>query len=173
MRIEPNSFDYVQNIFEQTLQETESAGKAVSLRAFWRRWLAYFLKGVAVFGGIAIAAGLNKEAAHFVGIAIAVAVAIDGLFLNHTKLLAATKGASAYKYLLKDIRNEHQKKLAPILAKKADDLTAAMEKLTELNLSLKDRLDSESKTIDQALNEVDIKALNSLSLDLERKAGSG
>jgi SMC proteins Flexible Hinge Domain len=127
--------------------------------------LAFFLKGVAVFGGLAFAAGLKGPIAHVVGIAIAVAIAIDALLFNHVRLVVVTKADQAYKNLLKDTKNKHVIGLSPILKLKETGQTAkAQDQASEFLLSLKKELDKKSGEIEKALDAINIKSLESLAL---------
>jgi hypothetical protein len=53
---------------------------------------------------------------------------------------------------------------------KKTDAEGAKDQLNELNGSLKGRIDAESKKIDLAIDETDVKALDGLSLDRERQS---
>ncbi len=161
-----SNFEFIQKIFGDKYSEVEATAGKVHSEAMFRRGLAYLLKGIAAFGGLAITAGVPKDVAHGIGIIIAVAIAVDGLFLNHMRLIAVVKADKAYKYLLRDVRDDHQVAQAPMLG--IADENTKLSKLSDLNLSFKTRLDKESKIIDMALDEVDIKALNALSVDTEK-----
>ena len=169
MSSDANEFEYVQRIFEETFEETAERKKTVHSEMVWRRGLAYGLKAIPVFGGIAIAVGVKGWLPHAIGIAIMVAVAVDGFVVNHARLITVSQADKAFKRLLKNVRNAHQVALGPILGlKKAGD-PSFEAKLNELNRSLKQQLDSESDKIEQALDEMDLKALNALSLEEYRK----
>lgn len=171
MSLDGNSFEYVQNIFDQAYQAGEADKKKIHAEAMWRYWLAFSLKAIGIFGGIAIAAGIPQSWAQGVGITISVAVGVDSLLLNHIRLQAVSKADKAFKWLLLDVVNEHQNNLGPILQiKESGQEPEAKAKLTELNMRLKNRLDQESRKIGQALDEVDLKALDSLSLEAEQRA---
>ena len=167
---QPESWEYVQKIFEDSWNEASARKQEIHRNVRWRKSVAYFLKGVAVFGGIAIAAGLPEQIAHGVGIAITVAVALDALVTNQVKLVTLAKADNAYKYLLRDTANEHSNKLTKIVSLKKTDAEGATDQLNELNGSLKGRIDAESKKIDLAIDETDVKALDGLSLDRERQS---
>jgi hypothetical protein len=169
---EGNAFSFYQKIFDDSYNQVASTKKKIHGEALFRRGLGYLLKGIAVFGGITIAAGVPEKAAHAIGIAITVVVALDGLLSSHLRLITLTKADHAYKHLLKDTENEHGLKLAPILVLKETDENAAKAQLNELNSSLKKRLDAEAKKIEIAIDETDVKALDALSLEAERRQTS-
>jgi hypothetical protein len=166
---QPDSWEYVQKIFGDSWNQGKIRRDEIRRNVLCRKSAAYFLKGVAVFGGIAIAAGLPETVAHGVGIAITVAVALDYLVTNQVKLVTFTKAYNAYKHLLRDTANEHSTKLAQILSLKKTDPERAKEQLNKLNVSLKGRIDAESKKIELAIDETDVKALDALSLEKERQ----
>lgn len=168
-----DGWEFVQKIFQDSWTLAKENKEKVHRDALQRKWTAYGLKAVAVFGGIAIAAGLPETAAHLVGVAITIAISLDAMFSNHVKLVTATKADNAYKYLLRDVQNEHSTKLAPILILKKSNPTEAQRQLSELNTALKQRLDGESKTIEIAIDEADVKALTALSLDSDRQSRRG
>src|SRR5437868_10575213 len=96
MSMPANSFKHAQDQFEGEYNRVRSVAKWKGIRAWARRVVAYGFKILAVMGGIAVAAGISKEAAQIVGIAIAVVVALDGIFSNHVRLLASVEAKHAY-----------------------------------------------------------------------------
>lgn len=160
-----NDFEYAQKQFAESYAEVQAAKKRVHIEAIWRKGLAYLLKGIAVFGGVVIAiSGKEGTPAHVIGAAITVAIVIDGFLLNHVRLIAVTKADTAYKYLLKDIKVKHEDGLTPILTLKKTDEPKAVKQGIELNGSLKKELNSKSREIEKALDDVNFKALDNLAL---------
>src|SRR5690348_6951517 len=98
-----DSTAYLQEQFGAEYQEAEGARKAVEREAKRRRALAYGFKAIAVLGGVVLAAGLVPPVSQFLGFAIATAVAIDGLFSNHMRLITTVKATQAYSKLLKSV----------------------------------------------------------------------
>ena len=81
---------------------TDISDYLASLRAKTktRKILAYVLKAIAVFGGIAIGVGFSEIVAQAIGITIAVAVGIDVLFTNQkTLVIYATASLAIENYL--------------------------------------------------------------------------
>jgi len=150
--------EFQQIRFKEDYDAAKIAAKKLSHEATYRRVTAYVLKGIAVFGGIAVAAGLRGHWSQGIGILISVAVTADGLFANHKRLLMVTKAANAYSLLLETISHRYDQALAPILADKARELGKMIS-------SASDMLFAEKKKIDVALQGDDLKLLNSLSVE--------
>jgi hypothetical protein len=166
----PNPLEYAQNTFEAALNEAGNERRPLWRESVWRRGVAYGLKGVAVFGGLAIASGLADAYAHAIGIAIAGAVAVDGFFSNHVAMVLATRSAQAYDATIKRVRRIHQQELTPILELQRTDPGAAHSKLLDLLGRLTKQLHDDSADIEEAVRESRLGRLKSLSLDTERAA---
>jgi hypothetical protein len=163
-----NAVEYAQNAFAIAFRETEQARLPLRRSSIWRRFWAYGLKAMAVFGGLTIASGLFPSYAQVIGIAIAAAVALDGLFSNHVQMLLVTKAAHAFDRIAKQARRAHQLRLAPILALKETDPEQSRQQLMALLSKLTEQLQSGTTEIEMALSEGRIKALEGLNLDSER-----
>jgi len=131
---------------------------------FIRRSMAYLLKAVSIFGGIAIAAGLQEYWAHLVGVAVAVAVGIDLLLTNHNRLIAATEAAYAYESLRETSGNRFNVEQARlIVGVKNADPESTSKYFDLLDNSIKRIRDSMSE-ITKSLAKSDIDGLRALSL---------
>ena len=159
---------YIQNAFETAYTEVENARKPVRRSSIGRRAMAYSLKAIAVFGALAISTGLVSSYAQNIGIAIAAAVAIDGLFSNHVRMMLVTKAAQAYKRLANDARRAHILRLGPILSIKKEQPDEFEKQFRELHTDLSEKLHSGCAEVELALDEGHIKALDTLTLDSER-----
>ena len=159
---------YAQNAFEAAYTEVEKAREPVRRSSIGRQAMAYGLKAIAVFGGLAISSGLVSPYAQYIGLAIAAAVAIDGLFSNQVRMMLVTKAAQAYKRLGNDARRSHILRLGPILAIKAEQPDEFQKKFLELHADLTGKLHSGCAEVELALDEGHIKALDTLTLDSER-----
>lgn len=159
--------DFQQNRFKEQYDAAKKAAKKLGNETTKRKVTAYVLKGIAVFGGIAVAAGLRGHWSQAVGILISVAVAADGLLSNHRRLLMVTRASNAYSRLLETISHRYNQALAPILehqetsAQKADKA----RDLGKMISSASEMLFTEKQKIDTALQEEDLKLLNSLSVE--------
>lgn len=160
--------EYAQDTFEDAYEEAKSDRAPILRESILRRIWAYGLKAIAVFSGIAIAAGVSEETAHILGITVAVVVALDSLFSNHERMGAVTKASQAYKSLLNEVRRRHQRELIPILKLKEADPENAKNSLLNLVSSLTEQMHSGCLSIEKALDEMNLKALSALALDREK-----
>ena len=170
--VAPNPVEYAQNTFLSALLEAEVKRKPLHIESIIRRICAYGLKGIAVFGGIAIASGLYSKQAQYIGIAITLAVALDGFFSNYVKMMLVTKAAQAYSRLANEARRSHQLRLTPILQVIAQQPVEGNNQLVALLIELTGKLQSGCAEIENANSEGHIKALEGLSLDSERSKPS-
>jgi hypothetical protein len=167
MTTEANPLKFQQNRFKEQYDAAGKAAEKLRGEAKRRKITAYVLKGIAVFGGIAVAAGLGGKGSQTVGILISVAVASDGLFSNHKRLLIVTKASNAYSRLLGRITHRFNRALEPILE---DQKVPAQKAQAEGDLgrmisSASEMLFEEKQKIDTAVQEEDLKLLNSLSVE--------
>ena len=169
MKMNSDPVEYAQDIFEDAFNEARKSKKPVLIESIIRRIWAYGLKGIAVFSGIAIASGVDEFISHILGIAVAVSVAIDFLFSNHERMGATTKASQAYNRLIKEVRRTHQVELTPILIQKTKNSERAKTDLIELLGSLTSQIHTQCEMIEQALDEINLKALDSLSIERERQ----
>jgi hypothetical protein len=166
--VSSNPVEYAQNVFDEAYQYAQSERQPLRREAVRRAVIAYGLKGLAVFGGIAIASGLLQEHAQTIGLAITVAVAADGLSSNHVRMVLVAKAAEAYRQLGRQAKRDHQKALIPILEKMQKDPDSARSDLLTLLKTLTEKLHTGCEQIEKALSEKQIETLNALSLDPER-----
>lgn len=160
--------EYAQNIFGEAFNEAKKSKKPVFIESIFRRIWAYGLKGIAVFSGIAIASGLEESNAQILGIAVTASVATDLLLSNHERMVATTKASQAYSRLIKEVHRNHQMALTPILVKKTSNSEKAKNDLIKLVGKLTSKLHAECTLIENALDEMNLKALNSLSMKTEK-----
>jgi hypothetical protein len=162
---------YLQDRFEESINTAEEAAIKLRQEAGWRRFIAYALKAIAIFGGISITAGLRQPASQIVGIVITVAIAFDTLFSNHKRLLAVTSAANAYSNLLSNVKDSYNIELGAILKLNETDEEKARKQLQTMVTKYMKKIIEERQKIDTALQETDLKLLNTISL--EQKAESG
>ena len=165
----PNSLAFLQKRFEEAYAKTEETYKKRTAESTQRRSIAYLLKAIAVFGGIAVAAGLNGFWSHAVGILIMVAVGTDTLFSNQKRLLLVTKASNAYKRLLDIVSHQYDQKLASILRQYQKEPKQAEEQLESMILAINENLFTEKQKIETALEEEDLKLLNSLAIEQKKE----
>lgn len=167
-----NPTAYLQSVLGSEVEETKEAYKKLSREVIWRKGLAYVLKGLAVLGGLVLAAGVVPPLSQALGLAISGAVTLDFLLSNHTRLITVVTASQAYRRLLREVARTHRRELPSVLQQKQADPAGAEAKLNELNSRLVGKLHLESEKIEKALDEADLKALKNLSLDPERAAPS-
>lgn len=133
-----------------------------------RKILAYSLKFVAAGGSLAIATALIKEYDQMIGIAVLVVVFIDELTSNHKRLIAEVEAGYAYRSLKSRVKWSFNSQFDPIMGGvNAGDQTA-VDKYKELKKDAHTVLATGIESIRQKLQDADIAALQSLSLDAER-----
>lgn len=164
-----DSFAYIQEQFTEEYNKVQADERRIARESLWRRVIAYGFKLLAVIGGIAVAAGVNEQASQIIGVGIAVAVALDGIFSNHERLLVAVNARDAYRRLINQVRRKHQQQLAFILKLKEKDELAAKSTLTELCQLLLSKLHNDCEQIEEALRTADLKALRGISMEQHRK----
>lgn len=159
---------FAQNAFESAYVEVGKSREPIRRSSIARQTMAYGLKAVAVFGGLAISSGLVSAYAQYIGLAIAAAVAADGLFLNHVRMLLVTKASQAYKRLANDARRAHTLRLGPILEIKEAQPDNFRQQFLQLHNELTGKMHTGCAEVELALDEGHIKALDTLTLDSER-----
>lgn len=161
-----NLIKYLQERFADAYEKAKGEAKTISQEAWWRRTIAYSLKGIAVFGGISIAAGLHGIWSQVIGILITVVVAVDALSSNHRRLLFVTEASNAYRNLLRDIEQTYNIKLGEILKlrERGRDVEAK-DKLESFINELLIQLQSEQNRIEKGLQEADLKLLETIKLE--------
>ena len=80
MADESNPVQYAQDVFNAAVQEGEARQKRYNDYADWTKYLAYVLKGIALFGGLVVAT--IPITSTILGFIISAAVLIDQLFSN-------------------------------------------------------------------------------------------
>jgi hypothetical protein len=162
--------DFSTKIFEDAYNKAKKEGKKYSQEANTRRVIAYSLKAIAVFGGIALATGLEKQPAQVIGILIAIVIALDAIFSNHKRLLVITTASKAYKSLFDRIEFEYNSNLAPIIkTKDQGQIAVALEKLEILNQQFSKSIYDYTTELKKGVDEADLKLLETIALDDTKK----
>ena len=161
-----DAFGYIQEQFVTEYAKVEKDKKAISKESVLRRTIAYGFKLVAVLGAVAIASGLEKTVAQWVGIAVAVVVGLDAVFSNHERLLSVVEARNAYRRLLNQVAREHSRLLGPIIAKnEAGNSAEAKSEAIKLNADLLAKLHTEVEKIEESLAAADLGALRRVSVE--------
>lgn len=175
-----DALGYAQKAFGDSIDSAKHDLKPIRMESIIRRFLAYGLKGIAIFSGIAISSGVidslnitftrdvTVTLSQFLGISVTVAIAIDSFFSNHEKMVATTLAAKAYTRMIKSVQREHTLKLTPILLAKSLKSKQAKQDLISLVSELTKRVYEECELIEKALDDMNLKALRALSLDSEK-----
>ena len=158
-----------QSLLEKELDELYKKVKAGEHLGRLRRFLAYGLKIVAGGSGLIVATGIFPSADQGLGIAVLVAVFIDSVFSNHMRLIAETNASHAYKALSRKVKAQFNRERDSVARRANNGDQGADAELEEMmknaHLMLSDGIDD----IEAKLADIDIKALQALSLDEERK----
>jgi len=158
----------IEELYQQALSG-ESRGKRVALI---RRGTAYVLKFIAAGGSLVVATGYYPNWNQPIGVAILVAVLVDGVTSNYKRLLAEVQAGYAYGFLYEAVSRKHNRILDPILdrIKAGADIKAATDAKDALEQSTHQELTDGIRAIRESLAAADLKALEGLSLDNERVA---
>lgn len=161
--------EYVQEQFAQKILEIDVARKSTAWGQNWRKWLAYFLKAISIFGGIAVASGLEAQPAQKVGVAILIAAGIDLWLTNNKSLLNYAQALDAYDALRKRAERRHQSDLIPVLVAIDDKEGEASDKLVEMVGGLLTMCNEELTSIEEALQEGNLEALKALEIENKKQ----
>jgi hypothetical protein len=134
-----------------------------------RRVLAYLLKSISIFGAIIVAAKIEWIDQTVLGLVIAAAVGLDQLTSNHARLLAIAAARYACERLYANIVAKHSTRLPSILSlRDKRQETEARRQLENLLSELMLDLHKGQEKILVAVQEADLKALNSLYVDTNK-----
>ena len=165
--MDPNDpVNFLQQRFDEAQQHLKRDWRIAWVYATVRRWIAYLLKAIGIFGGIAVASGLQEDKAHIVGILIAVAVGFDTLLQNYNRLIAMQEASYAYRELFYRVAREYNQKLGVVkVLQGKGDSTQARESLIELLQDMTYVVNSGQEALEKAWKDADLAALRSLSLE--------
>jgi len=153
-----------QQFFSDAVQALEEHRKHFAADATRRRLVAYSLKAIAAIGGILVAAHIRLIPASWLGIAISMAVVIDGIFSNQILLRASVAAKQASDRLLARIKAEHSLCIPSIVALNSSGETVkAADELFKLESKLTKDLHSGTEKILDGKRAADLKALDRLN----------
>jgi hypothetical protein len=158
------SFAIAQTAFDNELKITQGAKRSAEQGFHLSRRSALILKIIAFFGGLAVLIGVGETATRFFGILVAVAVGVDGIFLNHGKLMAYEQATAAYEGLLDRIKNSFQNEHVPLVKFQTTKPGEFAEGMIAMLTRLRNELFTERQKISKALKEFDREALKAYSL---------
>lgn len=161
-----DSFAFMQDRFDEEFSRIEEAHKRVRRESIRRRATAYGLKALAALGGLVIALGVPQPISQYIGFAIAIAIALDQVSSNHSRLLSSVEAANAYDRMTKRVRRAHTLGLGPVMALKASgNLAQAKISATLLCENMLKSLHEQAEQIEEAQRRDDIRLLKKLALD--------
>lgn len=164
-----DNYDFSTTVFENAYNNALAEGTKLKKEANLRRWGAYVLKGVAIFGGIAVSTGLKENIAQIVGVVIVVAIASDTLLSNHLRLVVMTEAANAYSNLFYKIAANYNNKMIKIESlRNQGKHQQAYEELVELNQEYNTLIYDNTRIIKEKVQQADLAFLKNLALDKDR-----
>ncbi len=155
---------FLQKQFEDAIASTEGAARSLSREAVIRRFVAYFLKALAVFGGLVVATGLPTDVSQIIGMGVSMAVAIDAISSNHKRLIIVMEARNAYDRLIRTTNSRYRRGLRDLLRHRPSNSKAAGVRVANLLISLLSDLEDNSNVIADSLRTNDLKTLENLSL---------
>jgi hypothetical protein len=167
--------DEVDNLFEQARRGARRGKRVGAIR----RFVAYVLKIVAGGGSLVVATGYRHEWDQQIGIAILIAIFLDTLSSNHTRLLAEVQAGYAFNFLSEKIKREYNRSLNPLYEQYGKLVNAGadvrlrqpvQQSIETLQQKTHKELADGIGQIEARLAEADLKALEGLALDNERAA---
>jgi hypothetical protein len=162
--------EYLQRQFGEQVEAARQRALKLTKERTRRLLPAYGFKLLALIGGVAVAAGPPQEIAQGIGIAIAIAVILDGVFSNHQRLLSVAAALNATNKLVNRIEHEHRIGMPGVLEIKESDPSGAARRLNDLISRLLKELGDRRQEIEDKLAEDDLRALQAVSLDEQRRA---
>jgi len=164
------------SLLEKEIAELNDRLFALEKKGKIRRVTAYAFKLVAGGSCLAIASNVFPAANQGLGAAALVCVFLDGVFANYARLVGEVQAGYAARAQRDKIARDYNRDLTPILGK----LRRSSAGTPELEAAEAERIDLQTKTqirlqegvaeVEKALADLDLKALNSLSLESERTA---
>ena len=158
------------NLFQKLIELEEKLKK----KGCYRRILAYGLKIIVVLGGVLIAFNEFPECNRYFGVATTVAIALDWITANHTRLVGELKAGYAAKAARLRISGDYNRALDPLiqnLKKSKKDSQGYQKTINEIK-KLQGRTHKELQDvvseIERRLADLDLIALENISLGQER-----
>lgn len=154
-----------QELWKEAVAKLNARVASLQRQERLRKAVAYVLKGIVVFGGLAITLGLEPPYSRMVGIAMIIAVTIDGFVSNHKSLLRIAEAAAASEALREQATTAHQMKQLDCLELKSADEEAGKKCLHKLNVEITNLINSGMEQIRLSLRNGDIEQLRLLAIE--------
>jgi hypothetical protein len=157
--------DVANALLDDAQKAADSARGSYERQAKRRRWLAYALKGIALFGGLFVAT-VKVVDPTIPGVVIAAAVTLDQLMSNHRRMISDTAAANAIARTQRRVGNSYNDQVPLIVGKNnAGESKVAEEMLASLASQSAKALRDELDRIQTAVEQNDIEFLGSLNVD--------
>ncbi len=168
MEVQIRSVEELIDVYKRA--RTDISDYLANLKAKTRnqKILAYVLKAIAVFGGIAIGIGFSEIVAQAIGIAIAVAVGVDVLFTNQKSLVVYATAALAIENYLEHLDGQlHNLEVNVIDLIDAGKVDEAKKLQREFYKEAVITITSLEDDVRKAISEANIQALVNLAVKTE------
>jgi hypothetical protein len=152
-----------QKFLQAALNRAGAAEKKYRAKAWWRYWLALALKAIALLGGIAVATLASYQV--LLGVIISVAVAVDQLFSNHSRMITETIASDAIARTLRKVEDDYQHEVVLVIKRAGTDAEGAKDQLMELARKSSQYVRTELDRIQKAVEDANIQFLSSLNID--------
>lgn len=162
--LQGDAAEAAQQFLAEALKESESAHNRFMLSYRMRFYLAVTLKGIALFGGLAVATLDISQVV--LGVVISAAVLFDQLFSNHKKMMAEAIAADAIDRTIRKVKDNYNDQVLDVVqANSSGDAAIAHELLFKLARQSAKTIRDELNRIKIAVAEVNIQYLSSLNID--------
>ncbi len=160
-----DAFTFEQDQFEAEFNKTKDEAAKADLR--FKRFvsIAYVLKAVAIFGGIAITAGLPERVAQGVGVLISIAIGLDALLSHQKRLMSSAMARISYRGLLETVMFKHTSALSRLLPTMKTDEKSFLASMAGELTKLRTELFQGRREVVEAVEKAELMALEALKLD--------
>lgn len=162
------------SLIEKEISELNDRLLALEQKGKVRRITAYAFKLVAGGSCLAIASSFFPTGNQVLGAAALVCVFLDGVFANYARLVGEVQAGYAARAQRDKIARDYNRDLTPILSRLKKSAAGTPEReaadveRADLQTKTQVRLQESVAEVEKALADLDLKALNSLSLEAER-----
>jgi hypothetical protein len=156
-----------QKLFKERVGELDVWRKKFYNEVIARRFFAYLLKCVSIFGAIIVAVKISWIDQTVLGLTIAAAIGLDQLTSNHARLLSIAAARYACERLRAKIVSKHSRELPAIVRlRNAGSTDEAKTQFESLMSGLMTEIFDGQEKILEAVQGEDLKALNNLYVDV-------
>jgi len=160
--------DAAQKFLEEAMNDAKADKTKYERKSNVRYYIAVVLKGIALFGGLAVATLKGNQVV--LGIIISVAVAIDQLFSNHKRMMTETAAADAIDRTIRKVENNYNDQVLDVInANEANDSAKARTLLIDLARMSAKTMRDELDRVKIAVANANLEFLSSLNLDQPAK----